>query len=82
MPDMGPETTAIASEEPVPAPHESRLVGARLSANMLVGGVLVLMLVALAPFLFMKGSRRRAHGIASPQRPGSGPLERFQQPGL
>ncbi len=56
MPDMGPETTAIASEEPVPAPHESRLVGARLSANMLVGGVLVLMLVALAPFLFMKGA--------------------------
>ena len=81
MPDMGPETTAIASEEPVPAPHESRLVGARLSANMLVGGVLVLMLVALAPFLFMKGAGAGRRN-RQPPAPGSGPLERFQQPGL
>jgi hypothetical protein len=64
MPDMGPETTAIASEEPVPAPHEGRLVGARLSANVLVGGVLVLMLLALVPFLFTKGT-----GAGRPESP-------------
>ena len=82
MPDMGPETTAIASEEPVPTAHEGRLIGARLSANVLVGGVPAAMLVALAPYLVYERHRLRAYGIAGPQRRGSGPLERFQQPGL
>jgi hypothetical protein len=69
MPDLGPETAAIASEEPVPAPHEGRLVGARLSANMLVGGVLVLMLVALVPFLFMKNSGAGRSESPAPNAP-------------
>ncbi len=69
MPDMGPETTAIASEEPVPAPHEGRLVGARLSVNVLVGGVLVLMLLALIPFFFMKGAGAGRSESPAPNAP-------------
>jgi hypothetical protein len=56
MPDMGPETAATANEEPIPASHEGRLLGARLSVNVLVGGVLVLLLLALIPFYLMKGT--------------------------
>ena len=56
MPDMGPETAATASEEPAPSAHEGRLVGTGISVNVLVGGVLVLLLLALVPFLFTKNN--------------------------
>jgi hypothetical protein len=56
MPDMGPETSVNPSEEPVPTGNEGRLVGARLSVNMLLGGVLALMLVALTLSFFLKSS--------------------------
>jgi hypothetical protein len=69
MPDMGPETTAATSEEPVPSPHEGRLVGARLSVNMLVGGVLVLMLMALIPFFFMKNTGSGRSESPAPNAP-------------
>jgi hypothetical protein len=72
---MGPpEPPILPSEEPVPTGSEGRLVGARLSVNVLLGGVLVLMLVALALSFFTKGTTA---GRSEPPAPNASEAPRW-----
>jgi hypothetical protein len=68
MPDLGPETIVPANEEPAPTAAEGRLVSTGLSVNMLVGGVLVLLLLALIPFFF-RGSGSGRTEMHAPNAP-------------
>jgi hypothetical protein len=68
MPDLGPEAIVPANEEPAPTASEGRLVSTGLSVNVLVGGVLVLLLLALIPFFF-RGSGSGRTEMQAPNAP-------------